>query len=96
MARDNGNAQRKAPPVPLTLIDQGSESEDLEETFIVVGEAGEDVAFEICEDMDIAIDVRDAMIEDGFAVRIFHATEIEIVTEDDDQPAPGGGSRSAS
>lgn len=88
MARDNGSAQRKAPPVPLTLVDQGNQSEDLEETFIVVGEAGEDVAFEICEDMEIAIDVRDAMIEDGFAVRIFHATEIEIVTDDDDQPAP--------
>ena len=90
MARDNGSAQRKAPPVPLTLIDQGDQSADEEETFIVVGEAGEDVAFEICEDMEIAIDVRDAMIEDGFQVRVFHATEIEIVTED--EPAPGGGS----
>ncbi len=89
MARDNGNAQRKAPPVPLTLIDQGSQAEDEEETFIVVGEAGEDVAFEICEDMEIAIDVRDAMIEDGFTVRLFQANEIEVM-EDDAPTRPGG------
>lgn len=95
MARDNGSAQRKAPPVPLTLVDQGNQAEGEEETFIVVGEAGEDVAFEICEDMEIAIDVRDAMIEDGFQVRLFHATEIEIVTDDDDTPAPGAGDRRA-
>ncbi|MDQ2687747.1 MAG: hypothetical protein M3Y28_07770 [Armatimonadota bacterium] len=88
MPRDNGNAQRKASPIPLTLVDQGNQSEDLEETFIVVGEAGEDVAFEICEDMEIAIDVREAMIEDGFQVRMYQATEIEVVTDDDDQPAP--------
>ncbi len=88
MARNNanGNAQRK-PPVPLTLLDQGSELEDDEETYIVVGEAGEDVAFEVCEDLEIALGVRDAMMEDGFAVRLYQAVEIEVVT--DDKPAPG-------
>lgn len=78
----NGNAQRKAPPVPLTVLDQGSDASDEEETYIVVGEAGEDVAFEICEDLEIAIGVKDAMEEDGFQVRLFQAQEIEIVDDD--------------
>ncbi|MDQ2798345.1 MAG: hypothetical protein M3Y13_01730 [Armatimonadota bacterium] len=83
----NGNAQRK-PPVPLTLVDQGSEFEEDAETYIVVGEAGEDVAFEVCEDLEIALGVRDAMLEDGFAVKLYQAVEIEVVT--DDEPASGG------
>ena len=83
----NGNAQRKAPPTPLTLVDQGSQDSEDEETFIVVGEAGDDIAFELCEDVDIAVGVRDAMQEDGFSVRIFQAVEIENVEED--EPAPG-------
>lgn len=81
----NGSAQRKA-PIPLTLVDQGGQTEEDEEIFIVVGEAGEDVAFELCEDIEIAIDVRAAMQEDGFKVRLFQAVEIEVV--EDDAPAP--------
>ncbi len=87
----NGNAQRKAPPVPLTLLDQGSQMEDDEETYIVVGEAGEDVAFEVCEDLEIALGVREAMMEDGFAVRLYQAVEIEVVTDDDPAPGKPGG-----
>ena len=84
-----GNAQRKAPAIPLTLVDQGGSMEDDEdETYIVVGEAGEDVAFEVCEDLEIALGVREAMMEDGFAVKLYQAVEIEIVT-DDEQPSPG-------
>jgi len=83
----NGNAQRK-PSVPLSLVDQGATEMEDEETFIVVGEAGEDVAFEICEDLEIALGVREAMQEDGFAVRMFQATEVEIV--EDDAPTPNG------
>lgn len=85
----NGNAQRKVPPLPLTLVDQGSEEEAEEELFIVVGEAGDDIAFELCEDIDIAVGVRDAMQEDGFKVRVFQAVEIEIVEEDEPAPGPG-------
>jgi hypothetical protein len=85
----NGNAQRKAPPVPLTLLDQGSEEEEGEDMFIVIGEAGDDIAFELCEDIDIAVGVRDAMQEDGFSVRIFQAQEIEVVEEDAPAPGPG-------
>ena len=82
----NGNAQRKAPPLPLTLVDQGGEEEEDDALFIVVGEAGDDIAFELCEDLDIAVGVRDAMQEDGFQVRVFQAVEIDIVEEE--EPAP--------
>ena len=84
---NNGNAQRKAPPLPLTLLDQGSEEEEDDAVFIVVGEAGEDIAFELCEDIDIAVGVRDAMQEDGFQVRVFQAVEIEITEEEEPAPA---------
>jgi len=81
---NNGNAVRK-PLVPLTLVDQGAMPVDDDETYIVVGEAGEDVAFEVCEDLEIALGVREAMQEDGFTVRLFQATEIEVV--EDEEPS---------
>ncbi len=83
----NGNAQRKTPPLPLTLLDQGGDEEEDDGMFIVVGEAGEDIAFELCEDIEIAVGVRDAMQEDGFQVRVFQAVEIDI-TEEDEETAP--------
>jgi len=90
--KSNGGGERK-PPVPLTLVDQSDETEEDEETYIVVGEAGEDVAFEVCEDLEIALGVREAMMEDGFAVKLYQAVEIEVVT--DDEPAQGGPGGSA-
>ena len=90
--KSNGGGERK-PPVPLTLVDQSDETEEDEETYMVVGEAGEDVAFEVCEDLEIALGVREAMMEDGFAVKLYQAVEIEVVT--DDEPAPGGPGGSA-
>jgi hypothetical protein len=78
-ARNNG-AMRK-PSIPLEMVDDAEET-DTEETYIVVGEAGEEVAFEICEDLEIALGVRDAMQEDGFAVRMFQAYEFDVVEED--------------
>ncbi len=84
----NGGGERK-PMVPLTLVGQDDETEEDDETYIVVGEAGEDVAFEVCEDLEIALGVRDAMMEDGFAVKMYQAVEIEVVA-DDDEPATGG------
>lgn len=84
---DNGNALKKT-SIPLTLLDDAADNENEEETYIVVGEAGEDVAFELCEDLEIALSVRDAMQEDGFAVRLFQAVEIEVVADDTaDDPA---------
>ena len=95
MAQNNGNAQKnptpqRKPPVPLTLVDQSDEFDEDEETYIVVGEAGEDVAFEVCEDLEIALGVRDAMLEDGFAVKLYQAVEIEVVN-DDEAPVPPSG-----
>lgn len=97
MAQNNGNAQRvppppqRKPPVPLTLVDQSDDfDEDDDETYIVVGEAGEDVAFEVCEDLEIALGVRDAMLEDGFAVKLYQAIEIEVVADDEVPVQPGG------
>jgi len=84
----SGGGERK-PLVPLTLIDQDDETEEEDDTYIVVGEAGEDVAFEVCEDLEIALGVREAMMEDGFAVKMYQAVEIEVVA-DDDEPAAGG------
>ena len=83
----SGGGERK-PLVPLTLIDQDDETEEEDDTYIVVGEAGEDVAFEVCEDLEIALGVREAMMEDGFAVKMYQAVEIEVVS--DDEPAQGG------
>lgn len=85
----NGSPQRR-PPVPLTLVDQSDEFDEDEETYIVVGEAGEDVAFEVCEDLEIALGVRDAMIEDGFAVKLYQAVEIEVVADDESPARPDG------
>ena len=83
-----GGGERK-PLVPLTLVGQDDEIEEDDDTYIVVGEAGEDVAFEVCEDLEIALGVREAMMEDGFAVKMYQAVEIEVVA-DDDEPARGG------
>jgi hypothetical protein len=88
MAQNNGNAQRK-PLVPLTLVDQSDEFDEDEETYIVVGEADEDVAFEVCEDLEIALGVRDAMLEDGFVVKLYQAVEIEVVADDEAPVRPG-------
>ena len=95
MAQNNGNAQRtpapqRKPPVPLTLVDQSDEFDEDEETYIVVGEAGEDVAFEVCEDLEIALGVREAMLEDGFAVKMYQAVEIEVVADDEAPVRPDG------
>lgn len=97
MARNNGGSSNgggeRKPPVPLTLVDQSDEIEEDDDTYIVVGEAGEDVAFEVCEDLEIALGVREAMMEDGFAVKLYQAVEIEVVT--DDEPASGNSGGSA-
>jgi len=97
MARNNGGSSNgggeRKPPVPLTLVNQSDETEEDDDTYIVVGEAGEDVAFEVCEDLEIALGVREAMMEDGFAVKLYQAVEIEVVT--DDEPARGGQGGSA-
>ena len=83
MARnDNSNAVRK-PPMALTMVDDGTDNIADDDTYIVVGESGEDVAFEVCEDLETALGVRAIMIEDGFAVKLYQANEVEVVEEDE-------------
>ena len=88
MSKNNGAGPKdKKVPIDLKVIpnDEVQGSEDA--AYIVVGEAGDDVAFELCEDLETAIEVRALMIEDGFAVRVFEANELEIVL--DEEPADG-------
>lgn len=90
MARnDNGNAQRK-PAIPLTLVNDPTDTGDDDDVYIVYGEAGEDLAFEICEDLELALEVRDSMLEDGFKVRLFQSNEVEVVTDDEPTSGTGG------
>jgi len=80
MAKDG----KKAEPVPLPMADEDEGFDGMDdETYIVVGESGEDVAFEVCEDLQIALGVREAMMEDGFTVRLFQAMEVEVTEEEE-------------
>jgi len=51
-------------------------------TYISYGERGEDVAFEISDDLEEALEIYQSMQEDGFAVRLYQAHELQVVTED--------------
>ena len=53
--------------------------EDL--TYIAYGERGEDVAFELSDNIEEALEIYQSMKEDGFAVKLFQAQELEIVDE---------------
>jgi hypothetical protein len=85
MAQHNNGAAAKRQPIPLQVIDADYPDELEAEMFFVVGEAGEDIAFEVCPDIDMALGVREVMIEDGFAVKVYQATEIEVI--DEEEPA---------
>ncbi len=82
---DNKNGIDRKAALPLNVLNE-DELEDGEDTFIVVGEKDDDVAFEVCEDLEIALGVRDAMQEDGFKVRMYAANEIEVVEEEIEAP----------
>lgn len=85
MAQQNNGAAARKQPIPLQVLDSDYPNELEEEMFFVVGEAGEDIAFEVCPDIDMALGVREVMIEDGFAVKVYQATEIEVI--DEEEPA---------
>ena len=83
ISKNNGSGQKeKKPPINLPVIPNEDESGDEALTYIVVGEAGDDVAFELCEDEDTALEVRALMIEDGFSVKMYLANELEVVEEE--------------
>jgi hypothetical protein len=75
----------KKPLQELPVINDESEEDDEypEEnlTYIAYGERGEDVAFELSENIEEAIEIYESMKEDGFKVKIYQAQELEIVDE---------------
>ena len=48
-------------------------------TYIAYGERGEDVAFELSDSIEEAVEIYESMKEDGFKVKLFQAQELEIV-----------------
>jgi len=85
MSKHNGSGPKdKKAPINLPVIPNDVEGDEEGATYIVVGEAGDDVAFELCEDLDTAIEVRALMIEDGFSVRLFEANELEVVLDEEE------------
>jgi len=75
----------------LPVVNAEEELEDGEEeevesdeglTYIAYGERGEEVAFELSEDIEEALELLSSMKDDGFAVRLFQATELEVVVEE--------------
>jgi hypothetical protein len=49
--------------------------------YFAYGENGDDIAFEICDDIEEAFGVYQIMKEDGFTPRLFQASEIQIVED---------------
>jgi hypothetical protein len=47
-------------------------------TYITYGELGDDVAFELTEDLQEALEILEQMKDDGFKTKLFQAQEIEI------------------
>ena len=51
-------------------------------TYIAYGEMGDDVGFELTDDLEEALEILEQMQGDGFKVKLFQAQEIEVVQED--------------
>lgn len=65
--------------LPVTQDSAGEK----EMVYIAYGENGDDVAFEMSEDIEEALGVYQIMKEDGFTVRMYQAIELDIVEEDE-------------
>jgi hypothetical protein len=74
-ARD-ASLRRELPVIP---DDDEDDFPDAELTYIAYGERGDDVAFELSESLEEIVEIYESMKEDGFAVKIFQAQELEIV-----------------
>ncbi len=70
------NERRELPMAvaPEEVSDEGM-------VYIAYGENGDDIAFELCDDLEEAFGVYAIMREDGFKPRLFQASEIEIVED---------------
>ena len=66
--------------------------------YIAYGEQSEEVAFELTEDLEEALEIMEQMQDDGFKVRLFQAQEIDVIRDDsddddgDDEEGEGDGS----
>ena len=61
--------------------DEDTESQADEMTYIAYGEQNDEVAFELSEDLEEALEIMEQMQEDGYTVRLFQAQEIEVVKD---------------
>lgn len=88
MADNSSELNGKLTELPVVNTEEEEEEfEDVDETdegltYIAYGERGEEVAFELSEDIEEALELLSSMKEDGFAVRLFQATELEVVVEE--------------
>jgi len=65
--------------LPMATPDDDDEYPDENLTYIAYGERGEDVAFELSDSIEEAVEIYESMKEDGFKVKLFQAQELEIV-----------------
>lgn len=88
---DNNRPQRSAPnrqpnqPPARTELPMASEPGDGAGDgliYIAYAERDDDVAFEMCDDLEEALGVYQIMKEDGFKPRLYQASEIEVQIED--------------
>ena len=81
--QSSGQDETKSAPArtfkELPMADEESEYPDEELTYIAYGERGEDVAFELSDNIEEAVEIYESMKEDGFKVKLFQAQELEIV-----------------
>lgn len=83
------SGRRSEPPVKSKLIDlpMAAGSERVPEAaidgmvYIAYGENGDDVAFELSDEIEEAVAIVEQMREDGFAAKLFQAVEIDIVMD---------------
>jgi hypothetical protein len=66
-------------PVVNDETEEGEEYPDENLTYIAYGERGDDVAFELSDNIEEAVEIYESMKEDGFKVKLFQAQELEIV-----------------
>ncbi|HEX5323937.1 MAG TPA: hypothetical protein VFW40_09135 [Capsulimonadaceae bacterium] len=79
--RDNKKGDRRELPMapePGELLGNGS---DDGWTYICYGERGEDVAFEISDNLEEAVEIFQSMQDDGFSTRLYQAHELQVVAE---------------
>jgi hypothetical protein len=74
------NNSPKSGRVELPVAPQNDLSPGL--VYIAYGENGDDVAFEMSDNIEEALGIYQIMKEDGFASRLYQAMELDIVEED--------------